>query len=152
MDNEKVIDHLNELIETCKDGQEGFRQAAENVKSAELKSFFIDESLIRSRMAGDLQAEVIRLGGDPDKQGTVAGALHRTWVDLKKHIGAVDQSILSSVETGEDAAVKSFEKALKEDLPRHLLDLIQQQYENIKGVHDRVRMLRDSEQYNTKTA
>src|SRR5678810_541401 len=35
MTNENVIDTLNTLIETCKDGEYGFRTCAENVKSTQ---------------------------------------------------------------------------------------------------------------------
>ena len=37
MTNENVIDTLNTLIETCKDGEYGFRTCAEHVKSAQLR-------------------------------------------------------------------------------------------------------------------
>ena len=151
MDNDKVIDLLNDLIETCKDGQEGFRQAAEYVRIVELKSFFNDVSLVRGRMVSDLQARVLQFGGRPDTHGSVSGALHRTWLGLKGTVSLNDGTVLSSVEAGEDAAVKSFEKVLKEPLPPDLLNLIEQQYRNIKNSHDQVRKLRDSGLYKTKT-
>ena len=40
MNNQNVISTLNDLIETCKDGQEGFRTCAENVQNSELKTLF----------------------------------------------------------------------------------------------------------------
>jgi len=152
MDNEKVNSLLNDLIEITKDGQEGFRQAAENVKDLELKEYFNEESLIRARMAGDLQNEVIHHGGSPDKHGSVAGKIHRTWFNIKSAVGMDDQAIISSVETGEDAAVKMYESVLKQQLPGDLRDLVQQQFTNIKATHDRVRALRNSGQYKTKHA
>ncbi|MGZ8198608.1 MAG: DUF2383 domain-containing protein, partial [Burkholderiales bacterium] len=36
-DTKDVIDTLNDLIETCKDGEEGFRTCAEDIKRADLK-------------------------------------------------------------------------------------------------------------------
>jgi uncharacterized protein (TIGR02284 family) len=38
--NEDVISTLNGLIETCKDGQEGFQSAAEGVKNSQYKQLF----------------------------------------------------------------------------------------------------------------
>jgi uncharacterized protein (TIGR02284 family) len=152
MDRDKVIDTLNDLIEICEDGKEGFRQAAENVKSGELKTYFDEVCLIRARMAGDLQAEVIHLGANPNKQGSVSGALHRAWFDFKSKVSLTDESVLASVESGEDAAVKAYEKALKADLPDDLIQLIQQQFNGIKAVHARVKSLRDSGLFKTKTA
>lgn len=152
MDNDKVISKLNDLIEICKDGQEGFRQAAERVVNADLKTYFNEQSLIRARMMGDLQAEVVSLGGDPDKHGSIGGSLHRIWFSVKSAMGVSDQSILNSVETGEDTAVKTYQDVLKELLPTDLMALVEKQYVSIKAAHDRIRMLRDSGQYKTKTA
>src|SRR4029450_8654814 len=58
---------LNDLIETLKDGQEGFRQAAEAVSNSQLKSVFRDYSQQRSRFATALQSEAQRHGEtDPE--------------------------------------------------------------------------------------
>ena len=40
--NDDVISTINNLIETCKDGQEGFQQAAEGVQNSQLKSLFYE--------------------------------------------------------------------------------------------------------------
>src|SRR5690349_4650534 len=40
MDNDKAVGTLNDLIETLRDGQNGFKEAAENAKDANLKTFF----------------------------------------------------------------------------------------------------------------
>ena len=44
MTNDDIIDTLNKLIETCKDGEYGFRTSAEHAKSADLKSVFMRRS------------------------------------------------------------------------------------------------------------
>src|SRR5207245_8567145 len=63
----ETISTINSLIETLKDGQEGFRQAAEAVKDSQLKSLFNEYSLQRSRFAGELQNEAIGMGeSDPE--------------------------------------------------------------------------------------
>ena len=67
MDNDKVINVLNDLIETCRDGQNGFKEAAENATSPDLKSFFYASSQERARFVGELQDQVRTLGGDPER-------------------------------------------------------------------------------------
>jgi uncharacterized protein (TIGR02284 family) len=58
---------LNNLIETLKDGQQGFKQAAEGVSNPNLKSLFRDYSQQRSRFATALQDEAGRHGDtDPE--------------------------------------------------------------------------------------
>ena len=65
--NDDVISTLNNLIETCKDGQEGFQQAAEGVQNSQLKTLFYEYAQQRAQFAGELQGLVRELGGDPEK-------------------------------------------------------------------------------------
>ena len=60
MTNE-TVSTLNELIETLKDGKDGFQTAAADVKDAKVKAIFLEFSQQRSSLAGELQAEVRRL-------------------------------------------------------------------------------------------
>jgi uncharacterized protein (TIGR02284 family) len=121
MNNDKVISTLNDLIEACRDGQAGFKEAAEYAESPELKTFFRQESLERAQFVGDLQQQVQSLGGNPDNSGSTAGAVHRAWMTIKGTLtGKDDKSILNEVERGEDSAVEAFEDALRLGLPTNL--------------------------------
>ena len=104
MDNDQVISLLNELIETCKDGEYGFKTAADGLKDPEIKSLFQQYSRQRGEMARELEVEVRRLGGDPEKSGSVAGAAHRGWINIKSVVtGKDDGSIVAEAERGEDS-------------------------------------------------
>lgn len=145
MDSNKVISTLNNLIETCRDGQNGFKEAAENVKSPELKTFLNQTSLERAQFVGELQLEVRNLGGDPEKTGSAAAAIHRAWIDIKGTLtGKDDHSILNECERGEDSAVESYKDALKLGLPANILSTVERQFQSVKQVHDRVKQMRDS--------
>src|SRR5688572_380431 len=111
--DKNAIAVLNELIEVCKDGENGFRVAAEGAKNSDLRSLFISYSAQRAAFAAELQREVERLGGKPEKSGSVAGAAHRGWIHLKEAVtGADEAAIISECERGEDAAKAAYEKAL----------------------------------------
>ena len=146
MDNDKAISCLNNLIETCRDGQNGFKEAAENVKNSELKSFFNQASLDRARFVGELQQEVRRLGGDPENTGSTGAAIHRVWIDIKgTFTGKNDESILSECERGEDSAVEAYKDALKDqNLPNDLRALVEKQFGSVKQSHDQVKQWRDA--------
>lgn len=136
---------LNGLIETCKDGQEGYRAAAEGAKSPDLKRLLNELSLERAQFAGDLQSEVTRLGGDPAKSGTTGGALHRGWLNIKKAVaGSSDHAILEECERAEDAAIHNYREALAKDMPSDLRSIIERQYVQIQKDHHQVRTLRDT--------
>src|SRR5438874_13675829 len=142
----EVTSRINDLIETLKDGQEGFKQAAEGVKDPQLKSLFNDYSLQRSRFATELQSEARVLGeSEPETSSSAAGALHRAWINLKSAVTkGDDHAILAECERGEDSAVEEYKKALDSNLPEPVSDIIARQYSEIKNAHDRIRNLRDT--------
>ncbi len=146
IDNEHVISVLEKLIETNRDGQNGYRDAAEHVKNGELREFFNAQSTIRAQFAGELENEVIRLGKhDPDRKGSATAGIHRRWIDLKASLGGGDHSILSSVESGEDNAKHEYEEAMRDNLPADIVDILDRQYASVVAAHDQVRLLRDRE-------
>jgi uncharacterized protein (TIGR02284 family) len=143
LDRDDVISVLNELIETSKDGVNGFRTAAESVKSGEAKAVFTTRVQLIERAATELQAEVRRLGGDPEKHGSVTGSLHRGWINLKAAVtGKDDDAIIAECERGEEAAVKSYEDALEKDLPADIQAIVERQYRGTLQNLDKVRALR----------
>jgi uncharacterized protein (TIGR02284 family) len=140
----EVRDTIQELIETSRDGQTGYRDAAEHIKDSEIRSFFLEQSLERGRFAGELE-ELLREFGEsnPDRSGSVAGALHRRWIDTKAALGGGDHTILESVEQGEDSAKKAYENALNASLPANVLEVLRRQAESVRAAHDHVKLLRD---------
>lgn len=153
IDSDNVISTLNNLIETCKDGQEGFKQAAEGVQTSELKSVFYEYGQQRAQFTGELQTLVRELGGDPETSGSVTGALHRGWINIKSAVtGQDDAAILNEAERGEDVAKNAYKGALEQNLPANVSQVIQQQYAQVQQAHDRVRDLRDSFNNTANTA
>ena len=142
-EDSKVVDALNNLVETCKDGQKGFRAAAEGVHNPDLVQLFKGYSTQRASFAADLQAEVRRYGGDPEKSGTVVGTLHRGWLNLLSTlVGRNDADIIAECERGEDSAMKNYEAASREVLPPAVQELVSRQYKEIKDAHQRISNLK----------
>src|SRR2546428_5632579 len=106
----EIISTINNLIETLKDGQEGFKQASDAVKDPQLKSLFSQYSQQRSRFVNELQTQAKSLGeSEPETSSSTAGAMHRTWINLKSVVtSGDDHAILAECERGEDAAIKQF--------------------------------------------
>ena len=145
MDNDDVIDTLNKLIETCKDGEEGFRTCVDAVKNPQLKAFF-EQKAERCRLgAGQLQQKVRELGGDPENSSSTTGQLHRFWLNIRSSIAGMDEhAILDECERGEDSAKRAYEDALQQDLPADVRTLIGKQYREVKMNHDSVRDMRNA--------
>ena len=145
IDNDEVISTLNNLVETCKDGQNGFRTAAEGVKDTKLTTLFNTYSQQRGQFAAELQNEVRRLGGEPGETGSTAAVLHRGWINIKSAVTGEDEgAIISECERGEDSAVKAYEEALKNNLQGDVKMLLERQFSQVKEAHDLVRSLEKS--------
>jgi uncharacterized protein (TIGR02284 family) len=141
---DKIISILNDLVETSKDGEEGFRAAAEDTVNAELQGIFLRRAADCASGAVDLQQLVTQLGGEPEKSGSIAGAMHRGWVHLKANVsGRPDLAILEECERGEDVAKDRYCEALEKELPDTIRMVVQRQYEGAVRNHDQIRALRD---------
>jgi uncharacterized protein (TIGR02284 family) len=144
MDKDKVVSTLNDLIETCKDGEQGFSTCAERVSDTKLKAKLKERARRCADGARELQDQVQRLGGSPNTGGSTAGALHRGWSDVKAIItGKDNKAILEEVERGEDVARKSYRKALDSDLPTDIREIVERQYQGVEQNYNEVRELRE---------
>ncbi|AYQ29714.1 MULTISPECIES: PA2169 family four-helix-bundle protein [unclassified Polaromonas] len=144
-DDEDVIETLNELLESCRDGEYGFRECAEHTKAADIKTL-MGRHADECRSAGlELQTLIRQLGGTPDDGGSVSGALHRGWVSVRGTLsGYSDQAMLDECERGEDAALARYRKALKGNLPSAIRSVVERQAQGAQRNHDQVKALRDA--------
>ncbi|MDQ7744358.1 PA2169 family four-helix-bundle protein [Hydrogenophaga pseudoflava] len=144
MTQDDIVDTLNDLIETSKDGEYGFRTSAEYAKAPEIKDLFTRRAAECGQAAAELQTLVRQCGGKPEDSGSAAGAVHRGWVAVKGTLaGYSDKAILEETERGEDTALASYRKALEKALPPDLRAVVERQYEGAKRNHDQVRQLRN---------
>lgn len=140
---EEVVSTLNDLIQTCRDAEEGFSTAAEGVKDEDLRELLLEYSRQRAGFAGDLQAEVRRLGGEPETGGSVAGAIHRGWLGIRAAItGADEDTVISECERGDDASLANYRAALNADMPAGVRSLVERQFAVVRDTRDRLHALR----------
>ncbi|MFO8003693.1 PA2169 family four-helix-bundle protein [Thioalkalivibrio sp.] len=145
--SKEVIDVLNDLIETSKDGEEGFKECAENVERSYLKTLLKERARECKTAATELQTIVQRLGGTPEDEASATGSLHRRWTDLKATLtGNSEQAVLDECERGEDVAKESYQEALENQaLPPDIRAVVERQYKGVLRNHDQVKALRDAE-------
>jgi uncharacterized protein (TIGR02284 family) len=136
---------LKSVINVLEDGQKGMADIGEHLTHEPLKRYFLAESLKRANFRGELENELHRHGvADVHETGTVAGALHRTWGDLKAKLGGGDHTLLETAEQGEDAAKKAYQDALDQELPLPIRQLLTEQQSHILSSHDYVKSQRDA--------
>ena len=145
MESQHLVNLLNDLVETSKDGEYGFTRCAEHASSAEIRALFIRRAQDCHAAAQELQNQVRQYGAMPDDSGTAGGALHRGWVAVLGTLaGESDKRMLEEAERGEDTALARYRKVLRDDsLPPLLRGIIERQMDGVQRNHDQVRTLRD---------
>ena len=144
MENHEIIDTLNTLIETSRDGDNGFTACAEDAKDASLRAYFTI-CATRCRKSVHLLEEVVKnYGGTPEQFGSVLGSINRAWLNLRAaNSGNSDLAVLDECERAEDMAMRTFQRALEKDLPVDVEAVVRIQLNGVQENHDHVRELRD---------
>lgn len=145
-DQHQTVSTLNSLIETLKDGELGYQQAASETRDADLKTLFDGYTQQRHEFAKVLQKAAYELGdAKPENSGSATSTLHRGWIGLKAALTNQDRhAILAECERGEDKAKEAYADALAQgDLSPELRGVVQQQQQSILEAHNTVKKMRD---------
>lgn len=143
MSDDKQV--AKELVETLKDGERGFAQAAEKLRDSDHPEWAgALQRLSDQRL--DFHREIVALGHDygedVDESGTVAAALHRGWISLKDALTSDDPSgVLKAALTGENHALSEYDKALTQDLSDGFRDVVARQHAAVLAARDEVDAL-----------
>lgn len=141
--NKHSINALNGLVEITLDSAEGYRVASQDTTNPRFKTLFAERAQSRRQIVAALQAEVRHLGGSPQDDGTVLGAAHRVFLNLKNLVDDSDQAIVNEVESGEDHIKEKYEAVLADGaLQRTAHEAAHKAYASIKADHDRMRDLK----------
>ncbi len=128
---------LTDLLNLNRTSAKGYQEAAEEVKSSELKSQLSQYSQQRAGFVSDLERYAQQYGINASDSNTVeslatdaAAAVHRGWINIKSAItGQDDSAVLEAAETGEATALKGYETALSaQDLPTDVQSVLQKQH------------------------
>ncbi|MDO6472596.1 PA2169 family four-helix-bundle protein [Maribacter sp. 1_MG-2023] len=119
----KIEDHLKDLVSKNEDAIKGFEKASENSKEVGIKSYFEKKVIDRMQFLRELRAAVPELDlGSVEIEGSAAGTLHRTWMDVKAFFAEDnDEAMLEEAVRGDKAAINDYDNALAEVMMTHRL-------------------------------
>lgn len=144
MENNEIVDTLNTLIETSRDGEAGFSACAEDSKDPSLRAYFTICATRCRESVHQLEEVVKNYGGTPEQLGSVMGSLNRAWLNLRAAASTnSDLAVLEECERAEDAAIRTYKHALEQDLPVDVSAIARIQLSGVQENHDRVRVMRD---------
>ena len=137
-----------ELVETLKDGERGYADAADKLRDGEHPEWATTLQRFSEQRAG-FWCEIVDMGhayGDyVDESGTVAVAVHRGWIAVKDALTGDDaEAVLKAALTGEDHAVSEYEDALKMDLSAGFREVVVRQQAAVVAARDEVKALQNA--------
>jgi uncharacterized protein (TIGR02284 family) len=144
VENNELIDTLNTLIETSRDGDKGFTACADDAKDAALRAYFTI-CATRCRESVNTLAELVKFhGGTPEKTGSVLAPASRAWLNLRAAMSSnSDLAVLEECERAEDMALNTYKHALAHNMPADAYAVVKIQLNGVQENHDRVRVMRD---------
>jgi uncharacterized protein (TIGR02284 family) len=140
----KEISTLNTLIATTIDSVTGYGNSAKDIGNQRFAEIFRERANERQQVVEQLRAEVRRLGGNPEDDGSFMGKTHQRFEDMKAAITGQDQkAIINEVERGEDYLKEKFETALKDDtLSGESRSVVERCYQSVRSGHDQMSQLK----------
>lgn len=144
--NEKVVSVLSELAEFIKDGNLGYKKAAEETTDEQLKSIFMGYSQQRAGFLTEVNGLITRFGGNPEHSGTVKGSIYRQWMDVKATFTGTDrESIINSCLYGEEWAHKAYKDALdSNELPMEVRTVVENQYRASQEAYRKLQQIKST--------
>ena len=143
-EHSETISTLNTLIATTIDSVTGYEDSAQNMDNERFREIFRQRANERQDVVHNLRAEVRRLGGNAEDDGSFMGKAHQRFEDLKAAItGRDEKAIINEVERGEDYLKGKFEAALSGDtLSGDSRSVVERCYQSVRSGHDQISQLK----------
>ncbi|MDO6737807.1 PA2169 family four-helix-bundle protein [Wenyingzhuangia sp. 2_MG-2023] len=140
-----ITDKLETLLVRTHDAEKGFSKAAENTSHLGLKAYFKTKSEQRKKFSDELMDEIKALDGDFDKEGSMQGSAHRTWMDLKSYFTNDDaEAMLEEAITGEKKSVEDYKDVIYDTaIPPSIKSILQTQLSKIENGLSTIKTLED---------
>ncbi len=152
MEKQKTIELLNRLVTINNDRIKGYETASKETDEQDLKILFAQFTATSQNCKKELLAEVKKLGGIITEDTIPSGELFYVWIDVvKAALSSKDRKvILKSCEYGEDIAVETYFKALRNNMINITAEqqiMINAQHDLIKADYNKMKSMRDALAY-----
>lgn len=144
--NKEIVDDLNELVKINNDRIQGYEQAVKDNEDPQLDDLFRHYIIQSEQFRSQLADHIVRIDGlaVADVNSTdVSSKFHRIWIDIKSAVtGKSRDTVLSSVEFGENAAVEAYKTAMEKDhLPAYIKEDLQKQLTQLQEAMQKIKAL-----------
>lgn len=141
MKNKEEASVLNDLLHITNDRIEGFAKVEGKVweNYPDVKPEYAKLNSLSKVMKNELINLIQEDGEEAEDTSSVAGALHRTWIDIKNSftLGNREESTIENVIFGEKAAIDAYQNAIDSGkLSQRSLDIVSEHLKHIKDSYD----------------
>jgi len=136
LDIKEIESRLKDVVEKNEDSVKGFQKAADHAKELGTKSYFENKAQERKKFIKQLQNATPALElGNTKIEGSVKGAVHRSWIDVKALFSADnDESMLEEAVRGDKAAMNEYSEVMSETLiPHRIKEILSEQKNAIQN-------------------
>jgi uncharacterized protein (TIGR02284 family) len=129
---EQKVHALNNLIQICKAGEFGFRQAADELVVKEYRTLALSTAFKRHEFSTALENQVTKLGLTPPEHSTVQAGIHRFWMNVRHAMNKRnDVVVLDECRRGEESALKTYQDVFESKVLPEMEEMLRAQFMNI---------------------
>lgn len=145
--NGEIVEDLNDLVKINNDRIQGYEKAVEDTDDAQLDDLFRHYIIQSQGFRSQLADHIVRIDGLAVSDVTstdTSSKFHRAWIDIKTALTGKDRdTVLSSVEYGENAALESYKDAIEKDhLPAYIKEDLMKQMGQLEDALDKIKAIR----------
>lgn len=129
---------VSALLKIAVDAQSGYATAAHDAKSAEHRNILSQYAQQRQTQATELAQLLQASGHTTNKMGTVAGAFHQGWINLRAILTQGDRAVLQECVRADELAIAAYHDTMHRSSNYALLQILQRQVTGIREAHDQL--------------
>jgi uncharacterized protein (TIGR02284 family) len=144
--NQQIEAALNALVVINNDRIQGYEKAVEDTDDQQLDDLFRQMIIQSQNFRAQLADHIVHIDGTGVSDATttdVASKIHRAWIDIKAAVtGKNRDTVLSSVEFGEGAALEAYKMALENGhLPAYIQEDLMKQMTLLEDAQANIKAL-----------
>jgi uncharacterized protein (TIGR02284 family) len=130
---------LSHLIAVCRDAEEFYGYAADNVSGSQLQPLLRQTAALHRELGEMLRPHVSGAGASPAEGGTIAGKLRQLRGGIKATLAShAEAALVPELEETHRTVVQAFEKALDDPVNDAAKRLVASKLEVLSATHTRI--------------
>lgn len=122
------LDNINNVLSHLYDSINGLRECAEQSKSPSFKQTLLDIVLDRQQFVDEMKSEIDLPSEEFVTHGSIAGPLHRLYIDLKVLITSGDaEAINKEIKRGDEKLIAAYQEAIEDEDNELIKNLLNRQ-------------------------